>query len=84
VANGKVYTTDEALRLGLIDATGYQDDAVRKAQKLINESTVRVIRYSKPLALDQLLGITAPGRGLSVDSEDLLRLQVPRLLLLAQ
>lgn len=84
LANGKVYSTEEALKLKLIDAPGYQDDAIRKAQNLINEATVRVIRYSKPLAINEYLGLTAPTHGLSVNSEDLLRLQVPRLLLIAQ
>jgi len=84
LANGKVYTADEALRLKLVDASGYLDDAIRKAQSLISESSVRVIRYSRPLSLDDLLGITAPRSGLSVDPESVLRLQTPQVLLIAQ
>ena len=84
-ANGKVYTADEALDLGLINAIGYLDDAIAEARTLASIPEARVIRYAKPIALaDLLIGLTAPKPGLRLDAETLLRLRTPQAFFLAR
>jgi protease IV len=82
-ADGKILTAQEALRLKLVNSIGYLDDAIADAKERAQLTKARVIRYSKPINLrDVLLGITAPHTG-PFDNETLLRLQVPQILLLA-
>ena len=60
IANGKAYTADEALKLGLIDQVGYLDDA---RQWLVDQGHVAenaaVVRYK---ATRSLLGMLAQSR----------------------
>ena len=85
LANGKVYTADEAVELKLVNELGYLDDAILVAQRLAKLEAARVIRYVRPLDLSEaLLSIAAPKPGLGLDAESALRLQVPRLLYLAR
>lgn len=56
IFNGKVYTADEALKLGLIDKIGYQNDAYDYARTAANVSAARVERYQPPTTLERLLG----------------------------
>jgi protease-4 len=84
-ADGKVFTSSEALRLKLIDAEGYLDDAIRKAWNLSKLANARVVRYARPFGIrDALLGLSAPRGGLQIDAESLLGTQIPRLLYLAR
>ena len=57
LADGRVYTGIDALDKGLIDALGYQDDAIAKAADLGGITDVpRVVRYSPPVSpLEALL-----------------------------
>lgn len=85
LANGKVYTAQEAVRLKLVDHLGYLDDAIRDAEGRAKLSTARVIRYQKPYSFsDALIGLSAPPQGLKLDAETVLRLQTPRMLFLAR
>ncbi|NPA30895.1 MAG: signal peptide peptidase SppA [Chloroflexi bacterium] len=46
LADGRIYLAEDALELGLIDALGYEDDAVAKAAKMGHiEGEPRVMRY---------------------------------------
>jgi len=55
-ADGGTYTAKEALTLGLIDAIGYQDDAIEKAKELATlEGDVKVVQYERPAGLANLL-----------------------------
>jgi len=58
LADGRVYTGIDALDLGLIDALGYQDDAIAKAADLGGIRDVpRVVRYTPPMSpLEAMLG----------------------------
>ncbi len=50
LADGRVYTGIDALDKGLVDALGYQDDAIAKAADLGGIADVpRVIRYAPPM-----------------------------------
>jgi protease-4 len=85
VANGKVFTAQEAVQSRLVDQLGYLDDAIRDAQGRAKLDSVRVIRYQKPLGLaDVLMSMSAPSRGLKLDAETVLQLQTPQMLFLAR
>lgn len=67
LANGQVYTADEALKLKLVDQLGYLDDAILEAQRRAKLESARVIRYAQPFNLsDALLGLTSQARGLDL------------------
>jgi protease-4 len=86
LANGKVYTSEEALELKLIDRVGYLDDAIQEAQRRAKLSDARVIRYARPSSLETLLGsaATSSKSSLPVDRETLLQLATPQMLYLAR
>jgi len=48
LADGRIYTSQEAQALGLIDGTGYVDDAITQAMKLAGIERASVITYSRP------------------------------------
>jgi protease-4 len=59
IADGRVYSGRRALELGLVDAVGYQRDAIDKAVELAGiTGEPRVIRYQKFSTLSSLLGET--------------------------
>jgi protease-4 len=85
VANGKVYTSREALQHKLINAIGYLDDAILQAQRLAKLESAHVIRYAKSSGLTEaLLSLTTQRNALPISAETPLRLQTPRLLFLAR
>lgn len=58
-ANGKVYTADEALKLKVVDAVGYLEDAVERARKaagLKEDAPVAIMRHEKGGLASRLLG----------------------------
>ena len=84
-ANGKVYTADEAVELGLVNAIGYLDDAIVEARERAQLTDSRVIRYAKPMDLREILiGLTAPKPGIHLDAGALLRDRSPQALYLAR
>jgi protease-4 len=46
IADGRVYTAPQALKLGLIDAIGYFDDAFAKARGLAALKSAKVVSYT--------------------------------------
>jgi protease-4 len=46
IADGRVYTAPQALKLGLIDAVGYFDDAFAKVRELASLKSARVVAYT--------------------------------------
>jgi protease-4 len=48
VADGRIYTADQAKDLGLVDSLGYLDDAIKIAQKLAGLEEAKVVRYHRP------------------------------------
>lgn len=57
IADGRIYTANEAKALGLIDEIGFLDDAVLAAIKSagLDEGTTQVVRYKKTEGLAELL-----------------------------
>ena len=46
IADGRVYTGPQALKLGLVDAIGYFDDAFAKARDLASLKSARLVSYT--------------------------------------
>jgi protease-4 len=46
IADGRVYTAPQALKLGLIDAIGYFDDAFNEARKLAAAKNAKLVAYT--------------------------------------
>lgn len=57
LADGRILSGKDALANGLIDKTGYFEDAVERAKELGNAPDAKVIRYSDEVSLFQALGL---------------------------
>ncbi|QRG66981.1 signal peptide peptidase SppA [Brevibacillus choshinensis] len=55
IADGRVYSGEQAKRLGLIDQFGDLEDATRYALSLSGESEALIVRYTDQLSLSKLL-----------------------------
>jgi protease IV len=55
LADGRIFTAPEALRLGLIDETGYWKDAVTRTAELLDVDDIKVYRYETAFSLGALL-----------------------------
>ena len=65
LADGRLFTADEALRHKLIDAIGYWDEACATLADLLGEEDLYVVTYQvEQTFLEQLLGVRAPLPGL--------------------
>ena len=56
LADGRIFTADNALQLKLIDELGYWDQAVSATRKLLGERQLRVVRYEQPKDFLSLFG----------------------------
>jgi protease-4 len=66
VANGKAYSANESLQMGLIDKIGYAADAYDSAAKLAGLNSKEVVRYEYlPSFLDVLAGGNAQSSSLA-------------------
>lgn len=63
VANGKIFTADDAKKLGLVDDIGYLEEAWTWAQNKASLKRPMVVRYALPPSLGQLLGLQARETG---------------------
>lgn len=73
LANGDVYTADEAVENGLVDAIGYLDDAVPEAAKLAKlgaSEPVQVVRYRRYFSVLDLIVAKVDGPGVTVELSD--------------
>lgn len=68
LADGRVFTGKQALKLKLVDAVGYSEDAYREIRKAAGHEEAKVVSYRKEPGLAQLLGFTAAYQG-PVDSK---------------
>lgn len=48
LADGRIYTADQALKEGLVDRIGYLDDAIEDAKKAAGLKKARVVIYHRP------------------------------------
>jgi len=49
LADGRVYTAQEAQEVGLIDRIGYLSDAIRWAKELAGVTKIKVVIYHRPV-----------------------------------
>ncbi len=64
VATGEVFTAKDAKSKGLVDEIGYEEDSLAALQTKLGLSTARVVTYSYPTTLiDVLLGGSAKASG---------------------
>ena len=47
LADGRIYTGEQALKNGLVDEIGYADDAFEATKKLANISSAKIVEYRK-------------------------------------
>lgn len=81
LADGSIYTADEALELRLIDHIGYLDEAIERAKELADIEEAKVVEYKKPFSLASFLG--AGGQGVfKIDRTTLYELTTPQLMYL--
>jgi protease-4 len=83
IADGRVFTATDALKLGLADTQGYAHDAYDRAAKLAGLSNPTVVRYKHQPSLFEALNIKWTGGGasgvnLSIDPKVLHQLTTPR------
>ncbi len=79
-ATGQVFTADQAVKRGLVDRIGFEEDAVARAielAKLVDKDDVTVIRYKAEPSLRGLL-FGEQGRASSFDPSALLDLATPK------
>ncbi|APD08795.1 MULTISPECIES: signal peptide peptidase SppA [Thermus] len=61
LADGRIYSGQQAVALGLVDREGYLEDAAQRAAELAGLSTFRLVRYEKPKSLlQELIGEENP------------------------
>ncbi|HEY4744862.1 MAG TPA: S49 family peptidase, partial [Desulfuromonadaceae bacterium] len=48
LADGRLYTADQALKGGLIDRIGYLDDVITAIRKRVGDDAARVVTYYRP------------------------------------
>ena len=82
VADGRIYTADEALANGLIDEIGYKEDALAAARSGLKDATV--VEYVRRPNLFDLLGArsSVPVPAVSLDLKSVREILSPRLLFL--
>ncbi len=55
IADGRIFTATEALKLGLIDETGYWEDAMTRTAELLDVEHIVVYRYEDVFSFGDLL-----------------------------
>lgn len=82
LADGRIYTANQALELKLVDSIGYRDDALALTKQLAGVTEAKLVRYRKPPSLaDALAGNVRFGGGTpSLSLETLDELTSPRLM----
>lgn len=68
LADGRIYTAEQAARAGLIDQVGYMDDAIRAAERAAGLRQARVIVYHRPREYRATYYAPAAAEGAAADS----------------
>lgn len=59
LADGRVFTGEQALAEGLVDAVGYREDAYAKIREAAKSPDAKLVSYRKQEGLKELLGFSA-------------------------
>ena len=81
LADGSIYTAQQALENKLIDVVGYLDDAIYKAEQMAQISGAKVVSYDEVFSLLSMMGAQSKG-AISIESEILEKIAAPRILYL--
>ncbi|MBW3541517.1 MAG: signal peptide peptidase SppA [Planctomycetes bacterium] len=64
LATGRLFTADQAVQYGLVDAIGFTDDALAELQSALKLKRARVVTYEFPRGvLEMMLGLSEAGGG---------------------
>ncbi len=79
VATGQVFTTNEALKVGLVDREGFIEDAIDRAIELagLDKDHTKVVKYKRHAGLFDF-GLSASARSRSPELATLVELTTPR------
>ncbi|MEN6307528.1 MAG: signal peptide peptidase SppA [Anaerohalosphaeraceae bacterium] len=80
LADGSIYTAEEAKFKGLIDEIGYFEDAVSMAEQMAGISNARVVEFERQSSWMDMLG--AESRKSVIDTKLLEKLAIPQLMYL--
>jgi len=83
LATGEIFSANQALKHGLVDKIGFQEDAIDRAIELagIDKSKTKVVRFNPPVDLFGSLGLMSakmPSLQNPFNSQTLLDLSTPR------
>ena len=67
LADGRIFTSRQALEHDLIDEIGYESDAIAAIKKLAGVSEVELVRYRRVVPLSEILSIYSKGPRLTLD-----------------
>jgi protease-4 len=59
LATGQIYTARQALENGLVDVTGYDDDATEDLKTQLGLKSVRIVEYQFPSSLFDVLSASS-------------------------
>ena len=66
LADGKIYTAEQALKHGLIDGIGYRDDALDVLKELAGIREAHVVKYERAVSLGEVVSLWLKGPRLEV------------------
>jgi protease-4 len=81
LADGSIYTAQQAVDNKLIDSVGYFDHAVYKAQQMANISNARVVTYEELFSFWSIMGAQSKSK-INLETEILEKLAAPKILYL--
>jgi len=87
LADGRIYTADEALKNGLIDSVGYMDEALAQAKQLSGAERAIAVMYGRPAGYRANAYSMVPGGGtqfnlLNIDAGALMSMTRPQFMYL--
>ncbi|MEN8126295.1 MAG: signal peptide peptidase SppA [Planctomycetota bacterium] len=81
LADGSIYTAQQAVDNKLVDEIGYFDNAVYKAQQMANISNAKVVTYEELFSFWSIMGAQSKAK-IDLETEILEKLAAPRILYL--
>ncbi len=81
LADGSIYTAQQALDNKLIDAVGYLDDAIYRAEQMAQISGAKVVTYEEVFSFWSMMGAQSKNP-INIESEILEKIAAPRILYL--
>ena len=67
LADGRVFTGEQALEAKLVDSVGYMEDAYAKIREAAGYEDAKIVSYQKEPSLADLLGFSASAQQTSLD-----------------